>query len=76
MRQHIARLLHQVDTQIVVFDTDMYVHAADHEALRHTLEIACKNLIALFLCMLLLTPGGKRMRRCRDDRQAVLFGHL
>jgi hypothetical protein len=47
MRQHVARLAHKVDTQIVVRNPDMDVHAANDEPARYTLKIAGKDFIAL-----------------------------
>ena len=32
VRQEIARLVHEVDAQLVVLDADVHVHAADDEA--------------------------------------------
>ena len=39
MRQEVARLVHEVDAQLVVLDADMHVHAADDEAAADAGEI-------------------------------------
>ena len=46
MRQEIARLVHQVDAQLVVLDADVHVHAADDEAPADAGEVAGDRLVA------------------------------
>ena len=73
--EHVAHLVHEIDAQIVVVDADVDVHAADHEASYHLLEIVLDRLVALLLGTPLLAPDRERVRRRRDEPQTVGTGH-
>ena len=72
MRQEVRHLVHQVDPELVVFDTDVHVHSADHETPRCRLHLHGECLIAVLLGLLLLPPPGERMRGGGDRREIVL----
>ena len=75
MREHVARLVHQVDAQIVVVDADVDVHAADDETPHHLLKVVLDRLVALLVGAFLLAPYRKRMGRRCDQPQPVRAGH-
>ena len=62
MREYVGGLIHQVDTQIIVFDGDVHVHAGNHQASDDFLKILLDDLVAFFERPLLGTPGGEGMR--------------
>ena len=74
VRQEIARLVHQVDAQLVVVDADVHVHAADDEAAADAGQILGDGLVALALGRLLRAPAREGMGGGGDGRQAVLAG--
>ncbi len=71
MRQEIAELIHQVVARLVVRHSEMHVHAADQQALRHALHVAGEQVVAVLVRVALLGPCRKRMRRGRDDAETV-----
>ena len=76
VRQEIGDLVQQVDAKLVVVDADMHVHAANHQAADHGLQVLGDNGVALLLGVGLFLPAGKRVRRGGDGRQAVFIGDL
>ena len=61
VRQEVARLVHEVDAQLVVVDAGVHVHAADDEAPADAGEVAGNGLVAGALGGLLRTPRRERM---------------
>ena len=74
MRQEIARLVHQVDAQLVVVDADVHVHAADDEAAADAGQILGDGLVALALGRLLRAPAREGMGGSGNRRQPMLAG--
>ena len=75
MRQEVGGLAEQVDAQVVVLDADMNMHAADDEPPRHVLQVLGKDVVALFVGMLLALPLGEGVRGGGDRREAELVGN-
>ena len=71
MWQEVRHLVHQVDSQLVVFDTDMHVHATNEQASGRALHLNSQSIVALFACWFLILPTTKRMRGRGDRRQAM-----
>ena len=76
MRQEVARLVEQVDAQLVVFDADVHVHAADDEAAADAGQVLGERLVALALGVLLGAPAGERVGRGGDGGEVVFGGHV
>src|SRR5581483_2693522 len=76
VRQEIARLVHEIDSELVVLDADVHVHAADDEAAAHSGEVAGDGLIAVALGGLLRAPAREGMRGGGDGCQPVTGGKL
>ena len=74
VRQEIARLVHEVDAQLVVLDADVHVHAADDEAAADAGEVAGDGLVALALGRLLRAPAREGVGGGGDGGEAVLAG--
>ena len=74
VRQEISGLAEEIDAELVVVDADMDVHAADDEAPHHLLQILSKDVVALFVGVLLARPLGERMGRGGDGSEAELAG--
>ena len=66
MRQEIGDLVQNVDAQVVLFDTDMHVHAADQQPLGHDLQVLLEDAVTQLVGSLLFAPLGERMRRSGD----------
>ena len=71
VRQEIRHLVHQVDTQLVVFDADMHVHTANQEPPGGALHLNRQLVIALLARVFLVLPVAERVRRRCDRFQAV-----
>ena len=71
MRQEITHLVHQVDTQCVVIDADVHMHATDDETPRGGLHLHRQLFVAIFFRVLLLDPAAERMRRRRYRRKTM-----
>ena len=56
MRQEIRGLIHQVNSQFVVIDTNMHMHAANNESPRSTLHLVSQVRVAFFLRVFLFGP--------------------
>ena len=76
MRQEVARLVHQVDAQLVVVDADVHVHAADQQTAGDTLHVAGEYVVTLLVGVLLVRPFREGMRRGGHRRQSVAGGDL
>ena len=76
MRQEIRDLIHQVNSQLVVANTNMHMHAANNESPRGALHFVGQVKIAFLLSVFLLGPLGKRMGRCGDRCKTVTVGNL
>ncbi len=74
MREDVGDLIHDVDAQIVVFHGDVHVHAGDHQAPDHVLEILLDDLIAFLRRALLQTPGGEGVGGGGDHGEPVVAG--
>jgi len=72
VRHEVARLVHEVDAQLIVLDADVHVHAADDESPAHPGKVACDGLVAVALGGLLRAPTRKRVRGGGDRGEAVL----
>ena len=70
--QEIRDLVEGVDSDIVVLDADMHVHAANQQPIRDELHILLQHVIALFVRALLVSPACKGMGGCGDWGQPVL----
>ena len=78
VRQEVDDLVQDVDAQVVLFDSDMHVHAADQQALRYDLQFFLKNPVAQLVGWLLLAPPSERVGRGGDRSVPVPgrdFGH-
>src|SRR5690606_24469955 len=71
VRQEIAELVHEIDAQLLVADTDVNVHAADDQSSRRRLHFGTQQVVTLLLGLLLLRPVAERVRGGGDRRQAV-----
>ncbi len=71
MRHEIGKLVHQVDAQIVIVDTDMHVHAAHHEPARRALHFPREREILLLLRRHLPGRACKGVRRGGNWRKTV-----
>ena len=76
VRQEIARLVHEVDAQLVVLDADVHVHAADDEPAADAGEVAGDRLVAVALGRLLRAPAREGVGGGGDRREAVLGRQL
>ncbi len=71
VRQEIRELVHQVDTQLVVFDPDVDMHAADQQTPGRRLHLGRQRVVALSFGMFLVQPACVRMGRSRHRREPV-----
>ena len=62
VRQKIRHLVHQIDAQFVIVDTDMNVHAADEQSSRRRLHFDSQGVVTVFLRLLLFGPATERVR--------------
>src|SRR5512144_1505114 len=76
MRQEVARLVHQVDAQLVVVDADVHMHTADQQTTGDTLHVASEYVVTLLVGVLLVRPFREGMRRGGHWRQSVATGDL
>ena len=76
MRQEVARLVHQVDAQLVVLDADVHVHAADDEAPADAGKVAGDRLVAVAVGRLLRAPAREGVRGGGDRGEPMLSCEL
>ncbi len=74
MRQEVRRLTEQIVPEVVVLDADMDVHAADHEAPRHLLQVLGEDVVAFLVGVVLRRPFGEGMGRGGDQGEAEFLG--
>ena len=76
MGQKIARLCHQFDTQIIIFDSDVDMHAANQQPIHNRAQITRDGVVTFAIGMLLVVPLGKGMGRSRQQRHVIFCRHL
>jgi hypothetical protein len=72
MGEEVADLVHQVDAKVGVADLDVDVHPADHQAVRHHLQVGGEHLVAIPVGGELLPPQGEGVGGGGDDRRPVV----
>ena len=76
MGQEIRDLVEEIYAEIVFFDADMDVHAADEQPVGDNLHVLLQDAVPQLVGGLLLAPLSKGMRRRSDRRQTVFTGDL
>ena len=76
MRHEIAHLIHDVDTQFAVRNSDVNVHAKNQQPARDVAHVLGQAFVAVFVCENLILPARKRVGAGSDDLAAVLLSDL
>ena len=62
MRQKVGHLIHQIDTQLIVVNADVHMHATDDQPPRRTLHLMCERFVAILVRVFLFCPARERVR--------------
>ena len=76
MRREVSDLRQQVDTQVVIIQPDVDMHATNHQTAHHRLQVIGQRPITFLRGGVLRARGGKRMGGRRDHRQPMVARDL